>query len=48
MSGQTQKYEVDAATASKDLQDVFTTIAINWRLHPTSATTFTRTLFGVH
>jgi len=34
MSVQTQKYEVDAATASKDLQDVFTTIAINWRLQP--------------
>jgi len=34
---QTQKYEVDATAASKDLQDVFTTIALNYHLNPSSA-----------
>lgn len=34
---QTQKYEVDASSASKDLQDVFTTIALNYHLNPASA-----------
>ena len=34
MSVQTQKYEADAAAASQDLQDVSTTIALNWRLNP--------------
>lgn len=32
MSIQTQKYETDAVSASKDLQDVNTTIALNWHL----------------
>jgi len=34
MSVQTQKYTVDAASASRDLQDVNTTIALNWHLDP--------------
>lgn len=34
---QTQKYEVDASAASKDLQDVNTTIALNYHLNPASA-----------
>jgi len=34
---QTQKYEVDATAASKDLQDVMTTIALNYHLNPSSA-----------
>lgn len=34
MSVQTQKYEADAVSASKDLQDVNTTIALNWHLDP--------------
>lgn len=34
MSVQTQKYEANAISASKDLQDVNTTIALNWHLDP--------------
>lgn len=34
---QTQKYEVAATAASKDLQDVNTTIALNYHLNPASA-----------
>ena len=37
MSVQTQKYEVKAASASRDLQDVSTTIALNWHLDPSMA-----------
>jgi prohibitin 2 len=37
MSVQTQKYEADAISASKDLQDVNTTIALNWHLDPAMA-----------
>ncbi len=33
-SVQTLKYEADAAAASRDLQDVSTRIALNWRLDP--------------
>src|SRR3989304_2657730 len=34
MSVQTLKYEVNAASASRDLQDVSTTIALNYHLSP--------------
>ena len=44
MSVQTQKYEADAASASKDLQDVSTTIALNWKLDPGQADEVYRTL----
>jgi prohibitin 2 len=44
MSVQTQKYEADAASASKDLQDVSTTIALNWKLDPGQAAEVYRTL----
>lgn len=44
MSIQTQKYEVDAASASKDLQDVSTTIALNYRLDPGQTAEIYRTL----
>jgi regulator of protease activity HflC (stomatin/prohibitin superfamily) len=37
MSVQTQKYEADAISASGDLQDVNTTIALNWHLDPSMA-----------
>jgi prohibitin 2 len=37
MSVQTQKYEADATSASGDLQDVNTTIALNWHLDPSMA-----------
>ncbi|MFC1939897.1 prohibitin family protein [Chloroflexota bacterium] len=37
MSVQTQKYEANAASASRDLQDVSTTIALNWHLDPSRA-----------
>jgi prohibitin 2 len=37
MSVQTQKYEADAVSASGDLQDVNTTIALNWHLDPAMA-----------
>ncbi|MFC1873908.1 prohibitin family protein [Chloroflexota bacterium] len=44
MSVQTQKYEADAAAASRDLQDVSTTIALNWHLDPGMAAQVYRTL----
>jgi len=44
MSVQTQKYEADAVSASKDLQDVNTTIALNWHLDPGMADEVYRTL----
>ena len=44
MSVQTQKYEAKAASASRDLQDVSTTIALNWRLDPGMAAEVYRTL----
>ncbi|MFH1651030.1 MAG: prohibitin family protein [Chloroflexota bacterium] len=44
MSVQTQKYEASAVSASKDLQDVNTTIALNWHLDPGLADEVYRTL----
>jgi prohibitin 2 len=44
MSVQTEKYETAAASASRDLQDVNTTIALNWRLDPGMADEVYRTL----
>ena len=44
MSVQTEKYETGAASASRDLQDVSTTIALNWRLDPSMAAEIYRTL----
>ncbi|MBN1367319.1 MAG: prohibitin family protein [Dehalococcoidales bacterium] len=44
MSVQTQKYEADAVSASKDLQDVNTTIALNWHLDPNMADEVYRSL----
>jgi len=44
MSVQTEKYETGAASASRDLQDVNTTIALNWRLDPSIAAEVYRTL----
>ncbi|MDO9581233.1 MAG: prohibitin family protein, partial [Bacteroidales bacterium] len=44
MSVQTEKYEIGAAAASFDLQDVNTTIALNWRLDPSVAAEVYRTL----
>ncbi len=44
MSVQTEKYETAAASASRDLQDVNTTIALNWRLDPSAAAEIYRTL----
>jgi len=44
MSVQTEKYETGAASASRDLQDVSTTIALNWRLDPGMADEVYRTL----
>jgi len=44
MSVQTEKYEIGAASASRDLQDVNTTIALNWRLDPSMADEVYRTL----
>lgn len=44
MSVQTQKYEANAASASRDLQDVSTTIALNWHLDPGTADEVYRTL----
>jgi len=44
MSVQTEKYETGAASASRDLQDVNTTIALNWRLDPGMAAEVYRTL----
>lgn len=44
MSVQTQKYEASSTAASRDLQDVKTGIALNWRLDPSMATEVYRTL----
>ncbi|MFC1950071.1 prohibitin family protein [Chloroflexota bacterium] len=44
MDVRTDKYEVGAASASRDLQDVNTTIALNWRLEPTRTAEIYRTL----
>jgi regulator of protease activity HflC (stomatin/prohibitin superfamily) len=44
MSVQTQKYETDASAVTNDLQDVSTSIALNWRLDPGSAAEVYRTL----
>lgn len=44
MSVQTEKYETGAAAASLDLQDVRTTIALNWRLDPIMAPEVYKTL----
>ncbi|MCJ7605904.1 MAG: prohibitin family protein, partial [Dehalococcoidales bacterium] len=44
MTIQTQKYEADAASASRDLQDVSTTIALNYKLDPGQAAEVYRTL----
>ena len=44
MSVRTEKYETGAASASRDLQDVNTTIALNWRLDPSMAAEIYRTL----
>src|SRR3989304_6532953 len=44
MSVQTQKYTADAAAASRDLQDVRTTIALNYKLDPGMAAEVYRTL----
>lgn len=44
MDVRTDKYEVGAASASQDLQDVSTTIALNWRLEPTKTAEIYRTL----
>jgi regulator of protease activity HflC (stomatin/prohibitin superfamily) len=44
LSVQTQKYEADAASASRDLQDVSTRIALNWRLDPGMTAEIYRTL----
>lgn len=44
MDVRTNIYEVGAASASYDLQDVRTTIALNWRLEPTRTAEIYRTL----
>ena len=44
MSVQTQKYEADSLAVTKDLQDVSTTIALNWHLDPSLAAEVYRTL----
>ena len=44
MSVQTQKYEADSSAVTNDLQDVSTTIALNWRLDPGQASEVYRTL----
>ena len=44
MSVQTQKYETDSSAVTNDLQDVSTTIALNWRLDPGMADEVYRTL----
>jgi regulator of protease activity HflC (stomatin/prohibitin superfamily) len=44
MSVQTQKIEANASAASRDLQDVQTTIALNWHLEPSMAAEVYRTL----
>ncbi len=44
MSVQTQKYETDSSAITNDLQDVSTTIALNWKLDPGMAAEVYRTL----
>jgi regulator of protease activity HflC (stomatin/prohibitin superfamily) len=44
MSVQTQKYETPSAAITNDLQDVSTTIALNWKLDPGMAADVYRTL----
>jgi len=44
MSIQTQKYEADSSAVTNDLQDVSTTIALNWHLDPSMAAEVYRTL----
>ena len=44
MSVQTQKYETDSSAVTNDLQDVSTTIALNWHLNPGMAAEVYRTL----
>ncbi|MFC1981846.1 prohibitin family protein [Chloroflexota bacterium] len=44
MSVQTQKYEADSLAVTNDLQDVSTTIALNWHLDPGMASEVYRTL----
>ena len=44
MSVQTQKYEADSSAVTNDLQDVSTTIALNWHLDPGMAAEVYRTL----
>ncbi|MEE8470195.1 MAG: prohibitin family protein [Dehalococcoidia bacterium] len=44
MSVRTEKYEVGASAITKDLQDVSTTIALNWRLEPAAVAEVYRTL----
>lgn len=44
MSVQTQKYEADSLAVTKDLQDVSTTIALNWHLDPSMADDVYKTL----
>jgi len=44
MSVQTQKYEADSSAVTNDLQDVSTTIALNWRLEPGMTAEIYRTL----
>jgi len=44
MSVQTQKYEADSLAVTNDLQDVSTTIALNWHLDPSMADEVYRTL----
>ncbi|MFC1972530.1 prohibitin family protein [Chloroflexota bacterium] len=44
MSVQTQKYEANSSAVTNDLQDVTTTIALNWHLDPSLADEVYRTL----
>ncbi|MFC1946612.1 prohibitin family protein [Chloroflexota bacterium] len=44
MSVQTQKYEANSSAVTNDLQDVSTTIALNWHLDPSMADEVYRTL----
>jgi len=44
MSVQTQKYETDSSAITNDLQDVRTTIALNWKLDPGMAAEVYKTL----
>jgi regulator of protease activity HflC (stomatin/prohibitin superfamily) len=44
MNIQTQKFETDSTAASKDLQDVMTKVAINYKLSPSESVTVYRTI----